>query len=369
MTRREMNRAIFARERVPHVFFQPRMESWYDWHRRFDRMPAPFREKSLLDIYDEMDLSMRYVHYYTGQPDPITVRYSDEVKITHRTEGSHSWRIFETPLGDLVETYTMTVDGVWRETGYPVKTRDDLKKVRWIFENATYHFDPAKFDQGNRFVGDRGEPGFWVPKSPYLALAQWWMRMEHLIYALADWPEDVHTVMQAIDAAYDPLYEELAAARDLKIINFGENVHEAHMSPRYFETYLIPWYEKRSGQLRRAGIYTHNHIDGYFRSLLRYLKDLPFDGLEALTPQPQGDVTLDEIEASIGDKILMDGIPAVLFLPHHPMEELQACVEEIVRRFHPRLILGISDELPEGSGYESVERVRWVAEYCAKTAA
>ena len=34
--------------------------------------------------------------------------------------------------------------------------------------------------------------------------------------------------------------------------------------------------------------------------------------------------------------------------------------------FHPRLVLGISDELPEGGGVESFERMRWVAEWSRK---
>ena len=32
--------------------------------------------------------------------------------------------------------------------------------------------------------------------------------------------------------------------------------------------------------------------------------------------------------------------------------------------FHPRLILGISDELPEAGGEESYQRLKWVAEWC-----
>ena len=83
-----------------------------------------------------------------------------------------------------------------------------------------------------------------------------------------------------------------AGSGRLRILNFGENLHEQLMSPRYFEKYFFPFYEKRVGQLRSAGIYTHVHLDGFFKHLLPQLRHLPFDGLEALTPVPQGDVTL-----------------------------------------------------------------------------
>ena len=40
-----------------------------------------------------------------------------------------------------------------------------------------------------------------MPKSPYLALAQQWMKFEDFIYALADDPQQVEDVMKAIDGS------------------------------------------------------------------------------------------------------------------------------------------------------------------------
>ncbi len=106
------------------------------------------------------------------------------------------------------------------------------------------------------------------------------------------------------------------------------------------------------------------HLDGYFKSLLPLLSRMPFDGIEAMTPEPQGDVTLEQMRDHIGDKVVLDGIPAIFFLPHYPEERIQECVARLVEYLHPRLVLGISDELPEGVGEEGVERMRWVAQYC-----
>jgi len=166
------------------------------------------------------------------------------------------------------------------------------------------------------------------------------MKLTDFIYALNDVPGDVVEVMKAIDSSYDSLYEQLVtyAGQDnhtpedseetdqycgLKIINFGENIDVHLLSPQYFEEYLIPFYEKRSHQLRRAGIHTHIHIDGSFRPLLKYLADLPVDGLEVLTPFPQGDVSIQEMKEHIGDKVLLDRMPAILFLSYYPRAELQ----------------------------------------------
>jgi hypothetical protein len=364
MTLREMNLRIFQRRPIPHVFFQPRFEPWFDWHRQFESLPPQLQALSLLEAYDLIGASMRTVHYYTGQPDPVVSRYNAEVKISRHQEGDVLKERFDTPFGALYQTHKFTIDRTWRTIEFLAKQPDDLPALRWLLERRSFDFRADHFRQGAAYVGDRGVPQFWVPKSPYFALAQQLMRYEDFIYALADQPRHMEETMAVIDRSYDGLYEQLTSSGLLDILNFGENIAMAYLSPHYFERYVIPWYEKRAGQLRAAGIFTHIHIDGYFRPLLPYLAHLPFDGLEALTPEPQGDVTLEEMAEAMGDKILLDGIPAVLFLNHHRREELEACVETLVRLFHPRLILGISDELPEAGGEESFERMRWVSEWC-----
>ncbi len=363
MTFREMTLAVFEGRPVPHVLFQPRFEPWFDLHDRLGTLPEAVRGLSVRDVYDRIGASMRYVDYYTGQPSPLEECFDEDVRIIEQTTEGKRFRRFETPHGDLTQTEQFTVDGTWRTIEFAAKGVDDLPALRWLMERRSFVFDPETFAADDAWIGPRGVGQFFLPKSPYLALAQQWMPFDGFIYALADAPDRVEEVMRAIDDSYDSLYDKLTDS-DVRILNFGENIAEAYLSPRYLEHYLLPWYTKRCECLRKAGIFTHVHIDGYFRSLLPYLADLPFDGLEALTPTPQGDVSLEEIGQSIGDKILLDGIPAVFFLSHHPGEQLEQCVDQLIRDFSPRLILGISDELPQGGDDESYRRLKWVADRC-----
>lgn len=366
MNYRQLNLAIFQRHPVDRVFFQPRIEPWHDWHRIFNSTPEKYKFDKVSDLFDALDCSMRYVHYYTGMPDPVVQRYNTEVNIERQEKDGRAVVVYHTPSGDLTETQHFTIDHTWRTVGFAVKNRDDLRSLKWLYENAEFSFDPAAFQQGSDYIGDRGEPQFWVPKSPYQALAQTWMKLDDLIFALIDCPDDVEVVMQTIDNAYDPLYEGLCNADHVNIVNFGENIHEQLLSPSYFKRFLLPFWDKRVGQLKSAGIFSHVHIDGYFKHLLPLLKDIPHDGLEALTPKPQGDVTLEEIKEHIGDKILLDGIPAVLFMETYPREQLIETTERIIALFHPNLVLGISDELPQGSGLEAMERVNLISAMCKR---
>ncbi|MCW5943778.1 MAG: hypothetical protein KIS66_16215 [Fimbriimonadaceae bacterium] len=367
MSLREANLAVFERRPVEGVFFQPRIEPWLAWNKQFGNLSPRYREMEIRELFDDLGASMRYVDYYTGVPGPLSFVFGESVVVRGEATDTEATRIVETPFGELRWRSVRTVDDTWREVEFPVKTADHLRGLQWLLARSEHRFDLSKFRAGSEFIGDRGVPQFYLPKSPYQALAQSWMKLDDLVYAYFDHREVVEAALKAIDASYDGLYEQLVAASDeVRIVNLGENLHEQLISPAIFEAHYLPWYAKRMGQLRAAGIYTHVHIDGYFRHLLPYLADLPFDGLEALTPTPQGDVTIDEIAEATGDKVLLDLIPAVLFMPPFTEDDLMACVETIVRRVGTRLVLGVSDELPEGGGEIAIERCRLVADRCRR---
>ena len=106
------------------------------------------------------------------------------------------------------------------------------------------------------------------------------------------------------------------------------------------------------------------HLDGYFHSILKYLKEMPFDGIEALTPTPQGDVTLEEIKEHIGDKVLLDGIPAIYFMAPYPRRS-----DGMHREVHQavRAAPGAGG-VRRGAGGRAERggdpRIKMVAEYC-----
>jgi len=357
MTKREVNLRIFEKKTENQVLFQPRIEWWYQYNKIRGALPARYQKMNLLELFDDLNVSIRYFSYATGLPDAIRVRHSRKAK--EKIKGEKKFLIYDTPKGELVEELRRSSDGAWRIHKFSVETTEDIEKAIWLFENTSCILMRENFEKGSKFVGERGEPQFFVPRSGYQRLAIELMGIENLIYLLADFPRKVERLMQAINNSYDSLYEDIISYGKVKIINFGENIDANIVSPPYFEKYCVPFYDTRSRQLQKAGIYTHIHIDGSFKPLFRYLKDIPFDGLEALTPLPQGDVSLEEMKDAVGEKILLDGIPAIMFLADYPLEEFKDFIRKIVELFWPRLILGASDEVPPPA---DIERVKIVSE-------
>ena len=120
----------------------------------------------------------------------------------------------------------------------------------------------------------------------------------------------------------------------VQILNFGENIDAFMVPPPIWNKHLAPYYRKRIEQLHAAaGKFLHIHVDGTMKPLLPHLRDCPWDGIEAATPVPQGDVTLEELKGALGDRVLLDGIPALYFLlslSPNSTETLIECVKQVV---------------------------------------
>jgi len=243
---------------------------------------------------------------------------------------------------------------------YRVKSPQDLRILEFLLEHEEWYWDEEAYKASVAEVGDRGVPQFFFRRSPLQNLFIVEMGFENTILLLHDQPEAIKRYIEAQTRADDAMYEVLLSS-PAPILNFGENI-DAHMDPPpIWDQFLVPYYRKRTQQLQEAGKFVHIHIDGAMQPLLSRLRSCPWDGIEAATPQPQGDVTLPELKQAMGDLVLIDGVPAVYFLPTYDEQELIECVREVVRLFYPRLVLGISDEIPPDG---DIERVRRIGEMC-----
>ncbi|NPV54169.1 MAG: hypothetical protein HPY71_11690 [Firmicutes bacterium] len=350
---RDMNLAVFRGEDPGGVVWQPRLEFWYNVNKKRGTLPPHLRDADLLDVYDYCHASVRY--FCNG----LGVRYS-KVKVTSRLEDERNLRyIWETPVGTLTEVLHFDE---WKISSYNVeykiKRPEDFRVLEFILQDEEWYWDQEAYEQDVERVGKRGAPQFYFRRSPIQGLFINHVGFERAIYMLHDYPGVIKRYIEVASRADDAMYDILCKC-PTDILNLGENIDAYMDSPVIWRERLIPYYRARTEQLHAAGKFVHIHVDGAMKPLLPYLRDCPWDGIEAATPLPQGDVTLEEIKEALGDMVLLDGIPAVYFLPSYPIETLVECAKKVVKLFHPRLVLGISDEIPPDG---DIERVRLVGE-------
>jgi len=344
---------VFAGKDPGKIIWQPRLEFWYEVNKKRGALPAHLKNASLEEVYDYCHASIRYFS------NPLRVRYKNVMVRETKLDDKNLRRTWETSLGTLTEIIHYDE---WNISAYNfeyiLKSPEDLKIYQAILEDEEWYWDAESYARDQERVGQRGLMMFYARRSPLQSLFIETMGFESAVWMMHDHPEMIQAYLE-LRAERDNAMYRVICDKHPPLFNFGENI-DAHMDPpRYWRKHLLPYYRLRTSQLHAAGIATSIHIDGAMRPLLRDIPDCPTTAIEACTPLPQGDVTVAEIKEALGSKVMLDGIPALYFLPMYPLETLRDCVREVVDTFYPHLVLGVSDEPPPDS---DIERIRLVGE-------
>ena len=338
------------------IIWQPRISCWFaDKLFRKEPLPAPFTGMDRPAIYRELGCSARIYEYNACFE---RVEHSSVTKTERWLNETDIEITIQTPAGKQVAIERKTPDSPHRiHVKRPVTTEDELKVATWRMENTTWKWNEAKYREVLRTWQNLGAPTMYLPRVNIQDLYINTMGTENAIYALYDWPDTIEAYFRALDECHDRLIDVINAS-PVDIINFGDNVHAGALPPDLFIKHVLPAYQRRCERLHAAGKFIHAHWDGDTKPLLPLAKETGLDGIEAITPKPQGDVTLEEIKTALGDKLfLIDGLPAVYFDEIFPLSLLEECCRHIIELFAPRLVLGISDEI---SSTGNIERIRTI---------
>jgi hypothetical protein len=356
----DLERSIFRGEAGRQVLWQPRILAWRADKLYFgEPLPSPYDTLSKSDMFRHLDCATRAYAFnrcFQLQDDPAVTREHKQLSNTQQLT------VFHTPVGEQTEIREQRP--TCRMAIYmkrPIVTKEDLRVATWRTERMRYTFDRRVHDELMEEWGDLGLPVIYFPRPNIQNLYIEQMGVEAAIYALHDWGDQAfEPYFNALDLLAEQLIDLLNGLPEYEAVNFGDNVHASTLSPRLFEKYVLPTYQYRCERFHQCGKFVHAHWDGDVGPLLPYVQDTGLDGIEAITPKPQGDVTLEQVKDALGDKIVwLDGIPAIYFDQTYSVSELRAFTHRIIDMFAGQLILGISDEL---SSHGDIERVRIVGQ-------
>ena len=336
------------------VIWQPRIDCWIQ-DRLFEHgeLPGIYKGMSRVELYRELGCSAR-LYEYNGCFQAV---YDEGIRTYSKWDGDTLISYIETPVGTVTHEERTTPNS-WARlvTKEWIVTEADMQIYTYIEQHTNWVFDQACYDRVHAEWGDLGAPTMFMPRVSIQRLYIDLMGVQETIFALEDYPETVEAYFDALRECHLRLIEVICKS-PIRIVNFGDNLHCGTLSPTLLEKYVLPEYKIRCDRLHQAGIFINAHFDGDNKAFLPYYQKTGLDGIEAITPIPQGDVTLEEMHEALGDMVLLDGIPAVLFDDTYSEAELEACVRKILDLFAPNLILGISDEM---SSMGDIERIRMV---------
>jgi len=344
---------------LSHWFYQKHHLPW-DLSRAYEEP-----ETELIDYHKQMGVGF----YLPNLGSFYSVTFPSDVEvetIKRETEGPPeiTWR-FGTPLGQIErrrrweeQTYA------WGISRWGILSENDLRVFGQAMSRRSF---APKWDRYRAWADEVGDQGVVYISPGYSAmgyLLHYWMGVESVAYALADYPQTLAEVVEAVNANNLELIDLLAQS-PAEIVVMGDNFSSDVQPPGFFRKWSAPYYEEAVRRLHAAGKFVAVHIDGRLKGALGMIRETGADCGDAITPTPLGDLTPGECREEAGpDFILSGGVSPDLWLSNVPLETFRAKVLEWLkrRRRSPRLIANAGDQVPPGADEDRIRVMRDLVE-------
>ena len=345
MTMKERLLAPFRGLAADHPAWAADLSYWYAAAEISGALP---REYAGRDGYRKLHADLGVAYYYDYDSHLFDVRF-DGVELTEELSPRERTRRWRTSRGTLTEHWCfLEAASCWARDTYAVTTDRDLPILLEICGRT--RFTPAvhEFLRARDWIGDAGLPVAPVPRSPLPALLTDWCGVERAIYFLMDTPSIMQSIMERIDEANNEAFDIVVSA-PCDLVHFCDNLDSSASTP-FFEGFMREYYERRLALLHAAGKYAVVHLDGRVRGLLPLLASCGFDGVEAITPAPVGDVEIQDLRgvAANPKTVLWGGIPGAMFCAPWTRGQVCAHTERLLECLGGgnRLIVGSADQVP-----------------------
>jgi hypothetical protein len=303
-----------------------------------------------------------HVGYYLGYA-PVWLDTLDDVEVSSGTEGHVTTTRWQTPVGEIRgQTRLLPETASSAHVKWPVESPDDLRVLRYIADATRTTPNYERYELLERLSGDQGHPTVLPPRSPVSQMLAQWTGVVNLTYLLADARQEVELTLEALGRAADGAYEAICAC-DTPFVELGDNL-TGEVVTHWFERYQFDYYVQRVEQLHGVGKKMGTHLDGTVHGILPLLVRTGLDFVESITPEPVGDVAIEDVRDLAGpDIILFGGIPGAMFAPPFAAADMRRQVERTIECHWGtgRFILGAADQVPPNG---DMNLVRLVGEWC-----
>ena len=313
--------------------------------------PAWDTEEGYLQLHHNLGVMPYYYYDKFWAAEAI---FDDTVIVTRAPDGTS--QSIETPVGSLREESVYLprscCHGIVK---HMVETEAELDVMLYALEHR--RLEPSNLDDyaARRSLWARydGLPCLALPRSPLPALAYEWAGLQNMVMLLLDHPNKVARALDLMEQQERPILEAVCELAP-PLVHFPDNLSSENLTG-YYDDHMRARHQHRLDRLHSAGTKAAVHLDGTVLGLLPKLVDAGFDAVEALTPDPAGDITVDEMAAIAGsdEVILWGGAPGAMFAAPYTWDDMERHVEQVFEAWGDRpFVLGVADQVPPDGDIE-----------------
>ncbi len=313
------------------------------------RIPFSIYEEKIRQTAIERELRNRGL-CIVNRRIPLCRTVYDRVKIVrtgyHDEAGRYLERtVWSTPVGEVSTLEEPAGFTRWRHEKW-FKSRDDYKVIKFILENENYVPDYSRWINAEKESGGdvifRAKIGL-EPLQSFISGHI--MGMEDFCYEWMDSRDEILEIASIIRRKRLMMARIVADSPALHA-NYGGNVTPEIIGRDVFDQYYVPCYNEVADILHRKGKLLGCHFDANNKLIAQSIAETALDYIEAFTPAPDTDMTLDEARAVWKDKVLWLNFPSSQHLKSD--SEIERITVEMFRNQNDLsgIIMGVTEDIP-----------------------
>lgn len=273
--------------------------------------------------------------------------------------------VTHTPDGGLTERWTFDPCTQSRHpTEFPVKTREDLARVRWIYTDVTFEVDEqhrraARARQ--REIGERGVTLCGVGTGPLMHLVQHVIGPVNTHLMLADFPGEMDELLALMGNVRLAHVHHAARHCPADVLVSVENTSTTLIGPGQFAKYCYSHLCDCGRAVEAEGKMHELHMCGHTLALLERIDTIPAASIEAFTSPTLGNTRLADGRAKAPSKTLIGGTNCCTWL--RPVDQIKQYIagELAACGDHRRIILTTAGVAPPACPMETFAEIgRWI---------
>ena len=232
----------------------------------------------------------------------------------------------------------------WDE--HPFKTEADYKVLEHIYSSIEFIDNSKEFSYTERIIGNEGFVMAYVGKSPFQIMLSEIMGIENCYFEYYGNPKKFRSLYELLYARTLEKYK-IAADSPADVIWAPENMTGLATPPPIFEEFCLPFYKEASDILHKKGKIMVAHMDGSLKTIKELVNESGIDAIEAVTPLPMGDVSVEELRKAWPEKAIWINFPQTL-LATYSIEMIEDYTLKMLNSIAPAkgFLIGNTENFP-----------------------
>ena len=230
---------------------------------------------------------------------------------------------------------------------------EDYRALAAMVEDTRVRPNYDEFARAEEWMGEDVILRAGVGSTPLHRIMIHWMGLETFAVEWAERRDEILRLVELMTAKRREVYPILANS-PVTHANYGGNEVTQVMGPPRFKEFCVPLYDECAEVFHEKGKLLGSHLDGNNRAWADLVAGSGLDYIEAFTPAPDTDMTLEDALKAWPDKVLWINFPSSVHLAS--VEKIKRTTRELIEAAAGtnRLIIGITEDIPEDRWQESL---------------